>query len=138
MREQINSPEIGISEDDLKTKGFTNSGAPKFIDTVKSYSTVLFEKSVHLGEVDRAANFPLEITHDHVRQAAHSIANTYGKPIKPKWVIFSQISEYILTAFVGLSANHLDKPFGIAGFGLGILIVGILIVTRLTKDRSEQ
>ena len=137
MPVRTDPPDVNLSDDQLRDAGFTNSGVPRFKETVKEYSGLLFQQAVKFGEVDRAANLPREITHEHIRASAFSIAKSFGKPAKPKWFIPVQIGEYISAAIAGVGGGHLDKPLGIAAFGLGLTAGVILVVTRLTKTKSE-
>lgn len=137
MVDKLKKPEIKISGEELNTAGFTNSGAPRFIETVKDYSRLLFERAIHFGDVDKAPNLQREITHDHVRAAAYSIANSYGKPTKSKWSTAGQIGEYLAIAVVGAGGSNLDSNYGVLFFGVGLLVAVVLIVARLTKAKSE-
>jgi len=131
--DKLKKPEIKISNEELGIAGFTNSGVPRFNETVKGYSGLLFERAIHFGDVDKAPNLPREITHDHVRAAAYSIANSYGKPTTSKWSTVGQIGEYVAIAVVGAGGSNLDNQYGVLAFGVGLLIATVLIVTRLTK-----
>lgn len=132
------SPTVTVSEEQLRASGFTeSSGVPRFTETVKEYSNLLFARAVHYGDVDKAPNLAREITHEHVRQAAFSIAKSYGKPAKSKWTTLGQIGEYIFTAVAGVGGGHLDNQLGIAAFGIGLTGAVILVVLRLTKNKSE-
>ena len=137
MRTQLIPSDIHLSDEELTEGGFTNSGATRFKEAIKGYSDMLFQRSIHLGNVDKAPNLPREITYDHVRAAALSIANSYGKPPKSKWSIPARIGEYVAVAVASAGASNLDKSIGIAAFGLGLAIVVILIVARLSKTKSE-
>ena len=137
MTTQLIPPDIHLSDEELTEGGFTNSGATRFKETIKGYSDILFQRSIHLGDVDKAPNLPREITHDHVRAAAFSIAKSYGKPPKSKWLVPAQIGEYVAVAVTGAGASNLDESMGMAAFGLGLAIAVILIVARLLKTKSE-
>ncbi|MCK5722397.1 MAG: hypothetical protein KAI84_07640 [Gammaproteobacteria bacterium] len=137
MVDKLKIPEIKMSDEELNIAGFTNSGAPQFNETVEGYSRLLFERAIHFSDVDKATNLPREITHDHVRAAAHSIANSYGKPTKSKWSTVGQIGEYVAIAIVGVGGSNLDNQYGVLVFGVGLLIAVVLIVARLTKTKSE-
>ena len=129
--------EVSLSEEQLKAAGFTESGTPRFTETVKEYSNVLFARAIHYGDVDKAPNLPREITHEHVRAAAVSMAKSFGKTAKSKWTTLGQIGEYIFTAIAGVGGGHLDNQYGIAAFGLGLSGAVILVVIRITKNKSE-
>ena len=55
----------------------------------------------------------------------------------PKWLIPANVGEYLATAVAGVGGGHLDKPWGIAAFGIGISIAVILVVVRLTIGRGN-
>ena len=129
--------EVSLSEEQLRAAGFTESGTPRFIDTVKEYSNVLFARAIHYGDVDKAPNLLREITHEHVRAAAASMAKSFGKTAKSKWTTLGQIGEYIFTAIAGVGGGHLDNQYGIAAFGLGLSGAVILVVIRITNNKSE-
>lgn len=134
---EIETIDVEVSEEQLRYVGFTNSGAPQFIRTVKDYAWILYQRAIRFGELDKARNFPLEITHEHVRNAARVIANSFGKPARPWWVVPTQVFEYVVIGFVGAGASNLHSRLGVATFGFGLFIAGILMLARLTKGRSE-
>ena len=137
MADKLKKPDINISGEELNIAGFTNSGAPRFNETIEGYSRLLFERAIHFGDIDKATNLPREITHDHVRAAAYSIANSYGKPTKSKWSTVGQIGEYVAIAVAGAGGSNLDDQYGVLAFGVGLSIAVILIVARLMKTKSE-
>lgn len=127
-------PDITISETDLTNAGFTVSGQERYNKTVIEYSKVLFEKSVTFGEIDKAQT--REVTHEHVKAAAHSIANSFGKPQQPKWLWIIKAGQYLCAALVGVAANHLDKLTGAIGFVIAFSIGGILLYIENSSNRS--
>lgn len=130
-------PLVTVDQQSLKGKGFTNSGVKQFSETIDDYSQRLLERSVHYGDVDKAEGMAAEITHDHVRSSAHSIAATFASPVPPKWVIFTQIGEYLATAAAGIGGGYLKEPWGIVTFALGVSVAVILVVLRLTKGKAD-
>ncbi len=137
MSQQIVPPESSVSEQQCRQAGFTNSGLQRFTETVNDYSSTLFHRAVHLAEASRAGNVPREVTHEYVRAAAFSIAQSYGRPPKPKWLVPSQIGEYVGAAIAGGGAGYLNTPLGIVAFALGLSIAVVLIVIRLTRSERE-
>lgn len=121
-------PILNISQPELNNAGFTQSGSERYNKSVLEYSKILFDKSVNYGEIDKAANVNREVTHEHVKAAAHSIANSYGKSIKPKWLILAQIGQYACAVIVGLTGRQLDKTEGVIGFVLAFGIGAILFI----------
>jgi hypothetical protein len=128
-------PTITITQTELTSSGFTNSGSDRYQKSVVEYGKILFDKSVSYGEIDKAQNANREVTHEHVKAAAHSIANSFGKPIKPKWMIPVQIGQYLCAAVVGLAGGHLDKMEGIIGFASAFAIGAILIVIEKSNSK---
>lgn len=118
-------PDIIVSEPELKNSGFTASGIERYTKTVKEYSKILFEKSINYGEIDKAVI--REVTHDHVKASAHSIANSFGKPNRPNYLWAMKIGQYLCAALVGVATNHLDNLFGTLGFIISFTI-GVLLV----------
>jgi hypothetical protein len=133
----LDVPDITLTLNGLDGQGFTDSGLPRFTETVNDYAKLLLHRSVQYGEADRAEGLPREITHDHVRAAAYSIAKSYGKTKVPGWAVPVQIAEYICTAIAGVGAGHLDKGIGILGFGVALAAAVILIVIRLVAAKGE-
>lgn len=130
MQDKI--PDISINGADLDSAGFTSSsGKGQYIKTVEEYSKILFEKSINFGEIDKAQ--AREVTHDHVKSAAHSIATSYGKPTQPKWLWIIKLLQYIFAIFVGVATNHLENLYGAIGFvsffALGLICLSIEINT---------
>lgn len=129
---------VSVDNAVLDVNHFTTSGKQRFAATVEDYSEQLLTKSVHFGEIDRASGLAPEITHDHVRSAASSISSTFGRAVPPKWYIPANVGEYLLTAASGIGAGHIDKPWGIVTFVLGIAAAVLLIVVRLTLGKGSK
>jgi hypothetical protein len=134
--QQDNELPLQIADSVLDAKHFTASGKRQFTLTVADYVRQLLAKSIHFGEIDKADGLNAEITHDHVKASAHAIASSYSKPTIPMWVIVVQVLEYVATAAAGVGGGHLDKPWGIGTFGVGVSIAVILVVIRLTQSKS--
>lgn len=127
-------PDINISDIDLNNAGYTISGKDRYVKTVKEYSKVLFEKAVNYGEIDKAQT--REVTHDHVKAAAHSIANSFGKPTQSKWLWGIKIGQYVCAVLVGVATNHLDKIIGAIGFVIAFAIGVILLHLESLNNKS--
>lgn len=128
------NPDISISDQDLTKAGYTISGKDRYVKSVTEYSKVLFEKAVNFGEIDKAQT--REVTHEHVKAAAHSIANSFGKPTQPKWLWIVKIGQYLCAALVGVATNHLDKLLGAIGFVVAFSIGGIFLYVEQSKNKS--
>lgn len=133
----IDALPIAVNEEELQKKGFTGSGIRQFRDTLTDYGRELMERATHFGEADKAVGMQLEVAHDHVRSAAHSMAKSFGNKLYSPWLIASQVGEYLFTATAGVGGGHLDKPAGIVCFGVGISIAVILVVVRLTRTKAD-
>ena len=118
-------PEIIIKESDLEESGYTASGKERYTKTVKEYSEVLFRKSISFGDIDKAQI--REVTHEHVKAAAHSIANSYGKTTRPKWIWAIKVGQYLCAALVGVASTYLNTLFGAIGFVVMFSAGGILL-----------
>jgi len=127
-------PNITISDIDLNNAGFTISGKERYVKTVTEYSKVLFEKSVTFGEIDKAQT--REVTHEHVKASAHSIANSFGRPAQPKLLWAIKVGQYLCAALIGVATNHLDKIYGAVGFVIAFTIGGILLFIETSKNRQ--
>lgn len=123
------------NQEQLENSGFTESGKARFIQTVEDYSEKLFSKASSYGNADKAKDLPLEVTHDHVRQAAHSLASSYGKERPSKWAVACHIGEYIFTAIAGIGGGNISKSWGQITFGVSLAIAVILIVFRISRTR---
>lgn len=126
-----------VNQAELKTRGFTESGARQYSSTVIDYATRLFDNATHLGEATKAPNMPAEIGHDHVRSAALLIARSFGAPTRSGWSVVGQVGEYLATAAAGVGGGHLDKAPGIISFGVGVSVAVILVVARLATAKGE-
>jgi hypothetical protein len=104
---------------------------------MQDYAGLLCDRSIRHGEIVKADNMPREITHDHVRASAHSIAATAAPTAKPKWLLFSHVGEYVAIAAAGAGSGYLTTPFGILTFGLGLLGAVLLVMLRLTQGKLE-
>jgi hypothetical protein len=128
-------PIINISQGELTSAGYTNSGLDRYNKSVVEYSKLLFDKAVNYGEIDKATNANREVTHEHVKAAAHSIANSFGKPLKPKWIIPAQIGQYLCAAIAGLAGGHIDKTPGLVGFALSFALGAILFIIEKSNSK---
>lgn len=130
-------PKVSFSEDKIEIAGFTDSGKTGFKKTVSEYSDMIFNKATGLADVHKADDCLREVTHEHVKAAAIMIASNYGKPRKRRWLVFTQILEYIGTAIAGWSTVYLKETWGIQVFVVTIATVVILMVLRLIKESAE-
>ena len=124
------------STQELKEAGFTESGKSRYSATLAGYSEALFSKAVNYGEVDKAPDIPREVTHDHVRAAAHSIAASYGSPQRSKLAVFLQILEYVFTAAAGVGGGNLKESWGVPVFVLGVALAVVCFVVRSLKEKK--
>lgn len=131
------TPVISVSLSELEETGFTPSGKRQFQDTLQDYGRELFDKSVRYGEMDKAPNSPCEITHDHVRASAYTMAKSFGLPVTPHWQIYAQVGEYLCAAIAGAGAGHLDKPLGILIFGISLTLGVVLFVLRSVRSQES-
>jgi uncharacterized membrane protein YjjP (DUF1212 family) len=128
-------PPINISQTELTNAGFTVSGSDRYNKSVKEYGKILFDKAVNYGDIDKASNTNREVTHEHVKASAHSIANSFGKPVKSRWIIPIQVGEFLCAGIVGLCSGHIDKKEGIIGFAIAFAIGAILFMTEKTISK---
>jgi len=129
-----NNVNITIDETELVNEGFTDSGKERYKKTIQDYSKIVFEKAINYGDIDKSPNLQREVTHEYVKGAAYSIANSYGKPSQPKWVVFAQIGQYLCTGLVGYFSSQLDDKKGIIGFVISFSIGAVLfLVEKIRK-----
>ena len=128
---------VSISADVIDRQGFTRSGRVQFIKTVRDYATQLGKKAISYGDGDKALGMQREVTHDHVRAAAHTMARKFGRTPRTKWMIACQVSEYLFTAIMGIGAGNLASQWGMLTFSGGISAAVILIVLRLAKSAED-
>lgn len=122
--------------EDLERDGFTSSGLSRYQQTVREYAEVLHAKAVTYGDADKAPDLSREVTHDHVRSAAHLIANSFGKPRTSSWWITCQVAEYVLTAASAFALGNTSKPWGTPVFVIAAVVAGILVAVRLSKSKQ--
>ena len=129
--------EIDINE--LKQTGFTESGATRFVNTIKEYSSLLFEKSRKLGEARKANDSNVEINYENVQAATKIITESFGISQEPKWKIWVQAGEYIFTAacgYLGSQATQVNAPsYFIILFVLSAIFGVCLFITRKTAKK---
>ena len=131
-----NGPNIQIPDSTLDNSGFTNSGKDRFKKTINDYNDLLFDKAINYADIDKAVNTQREVTHEHVKAASHSIANSYGKPVKPKWFPWAKFGQYAATGLVGLSAGNLPDTWALILF-IGSFTIGGALLFLTEKNNSK-
>jgi hypothetical protein len=134
--DNLANPVVSVTDTDLDTAGFTNSGKTKFKETVQDFSNQVFEKSVRYGDAEKGDGLQREITHDHITAASFNISKTFGKRNKSNWLILAQVGEYLFTGVAGVGGGNLKEQWGVITFGLGLGLAVILIVVRLTNSKD--
>lgn len=119
----------------LQADGFTTSGIYRYQQTVTEYAEILHAKAVSYGDAAKAPSLAREVTHDHVRAAAHLIADSVGKPKTSGWFAVSHVAEYALTAISAFSLGNTKAIWSTPVFVISAVIAGILIVVRISKVR---
>ncbi len=130
-------PPVKVSETELDSSGFTATGKSRFLETVNDYTKLLFDKSIHHGDLQKDSSMAREVTHNNVKTSAYSIANSFGVPQRPTWSIWTQGLEYIFTLIAGGGVGNIDKPEGIIAFVGGAAIALLLFILRMTKAKVE-
>lgn len=125
------------TEEELRQAGLTANGLKRYKDTVADFEKTLLEKSLVYAEADKADDMDIEVTHDHIRSAAHSIASTFSKQKPSPWGIPVQIGEYFFTALAGVGGGAFKETWGIPLFTVCIAIAVILFVVRNTTLRQS-
>jgi hypothetical protein len=120
------------TDQELLDAGFTQSGFQRYKATVIAYSECLFERSVALGEADKAHDAPREVTHDHVRSASVAL-EVKGQARAYSVQAFCQIGEYVCAATAGVGGGALNENWGILLFGVSLTIGIILFVIRTSR-----
>ncbi len=128
-----------IKTDQLKELGFTESGIKRYKNTVTEYSDLLLEKSKKLGESRKASDSKVEINYENVQAASRIIASTFGIEQPPKWKLWAQAGEYLLTATCGYLGSQATQENAPASFTLlfvlaAVLGVGLFIARRTSKN----
>jgi hypothetical protein len=118
------------TDKELQQAGYTASGAKRYQETVAAYSATLYNKAVVYGHADKATDTNLEVTHDHVRAAAHNITTSFGREQPSKMGVPIQIAEYLLTALAGVASGNLKEQWGIIMFVVCVALAVILFVVR--------
>tara|TARA_R110002096_G_scaffold199271_13_gene383119 strand:+ start:3192 stop:3575 length:384 start_codon:yes stop_codon:yes gene_type:complete len=121
------------TDQELTGDGFTSAGISRYRQVIDGYTGEVHSKAVRQADAEKASDMPREVTDNHVRAAAHSIASSYGTKVRPKWWIPCHVAEYVFTAVAGVGAGKLDQWWGILMFGVGLGIAVLLIVIRLTS-----
>ena len=121
------------TEQELREAHFTDSGVQRYLATETAYSDELFKKATLLGEADRGAGLPLEVTHDHVRRAASALESRPQQ--QSGWTIAVEVGELLCAAGAGVGGNNLPKPWAIILFGLSLALGIILYMFRKVGSR---
>lgn len=125
------------TKEQLEEDGFTASGLSRYQSAVNEYAETLYTKSVTYGDADKAPDLPREVTHDHVRSAAHLIASSFGRDKPSSWWAASQVAEYVLTAASAFALGNSTKDWSTPVFVISAIVAGILIAVRLSKSKSR-
>lgn len=124
------------TDQELQAGGFTESGAKRYKATATAYSGELFSRAVALGESDKAADAPREVTHDHVRSAAAALA-LKGQDKSDPVQVGCQVGEYVCAALAGVGGGKLEHSWGVLLFGLSLTLGVILFVIRNSRSRTK-
>lgn len=124
------------TQQELQTGGFTLSGATRYLATATDYCDQLFDRSIALGESDKAASSPREVTHDHVRSAATALSMK-SNDRAGAWSIIGQVGEYLCAALAGVGGGKLEQSWGILLFGISLAFGVILFVTRNLRSNGK-
>jgi len=130
---------VQIDVERLKEAGFTDSGMKRYVDTVSEYSDVLFERSMKIGEARKASDSDTEINYENVQGAVKIISSNFGSDEVPKWKLWAQAGEYLLTAtcgYLGSQATQESAPtyFTILFVLAAVFGVGLFIARRTSKN----
>ncbi|MBP5983551.1 MAG: hypothetical protein KAZ91_02780 [Candidatus Fonsibacter sp.] len=130
---------IQIDKQKLIDSGFTESGVKRYENTVSEYSNVLFEKSKKFGEARKSNDSPVEINYENVQTAVKVISASFGDDVIPKWKLWLQAFEYLITAACGYLASQAtskDAPSHYTIFFViaAVIGVGLFIVRKTSKN----
>lgn len=118
----------------LVNDGFTDSGIARYVETLGDYSDSLHSKAKSYGEAEKADGMTREVTHDHVRAAAYTIAKSIGSKKASPWMVTAQVAEYVLTAVGAYALGNTAEPWGIPLFVIAAVVAGILVAVRLSRS----
>lgn len=118
------------TDTELEQDGFTQSGRQRYSQTVGDFSDTLHQKAVLYADADKAPGMNREVTHDHVRSAAHAIATVGPRSPHSKSSVVCQVGEYVFTAMAGVGGGQLGQQWGIICFGAGLTAAVVLFVIR--------
>ena len=122
-----------MTEKELTDAGYTESGRKRYAQTLADYVSTLHQKALGFATADKANDANVEVTHDHVRQAAHNIASSFGTERPSGWSIPCQIGEYLCTAAAGVGGGALSTGWGTPTLVISIALGVILFVIRQTS-----
>lgn len=130
---------VKIDKQKLIASGFTDSGVKRYENTVTEYSDILFEKSKKFGEARKASDSAVEINYENVQGAVKVISANFGNEEIPKWKLWAQAGEYLITAtcgYLGSQATQDNAPshFTILFVIAAVLGVGLFIVRKTAKN----
>lgn len=124
------------TDQELQTGGFTESGAKRYRATATAYCEELFSRAVTLGESDKAADAPREVTHDHVRSAAAALG-LKGQDKFSGTQVWCQVGEYVCAAAAGVGGGKLEQSWGVLLFGISLALGVVLFVTRNSRSLAK-
>lgn len=118
---------------ELKNQGFTDSGQKRYLKATRQYCNDLFTTAIDLAKSDKDTDTDIEVTHEHVRNAAIALMKKRTKSSKQ---VILHIGEYLFTALAGLGSGNLSETWGILLFGISLALGVICFVSRIFKENS--
>ncbi|WP_430413184.1 hypothetical protein [Kordia sp.] len=130
---------VQIDKQKLIDTGFTESGVKRYENTITEYSQILFDKSKKFGEARKANDSAVEINYENVQGAVKVISSTFADEKIPKWKLWAQSGEYLITALCGYLGSQATQDNAPSHFTIFFVIsavvgVGLFIVRKTSKN----
>jgi len=107
-------------------------------ELVSSYEEKLRKTAISQSSATKNSDAPIEVTADHVNRAAEFLASRFARPRPSKWWIISQVLELVLVAIAGVGGGHLSTDWGKILFVVGLVIAGVLVAVRLSRQDTKS
>lgn len=105
----------------------------RYQKTAQEYCDLLYTRSIALAEFDKHPEVQIEVTHEHVRDAADSLARRRQEASRLQ--TWCQVGEYVCAIGAGVGGGKLDEKWGVGVLAATSVIGVILFIIRSNQQR---
>lgn len=125
----------------LREDGFTEQGADNCLTTIIQYADSLKDQATRLARSQIDGSSDIEITRDHVRTAAHWMAESFGRRKPSNWryvqILVLRVIEILASFAVGVGGSYWEswgRPVAIGG----AVVLVIAAAFEITSHGVDQ